>query len=157
MLHTAPHRLAPLLLAPLLLALGCGDKADDTGDVHGDGGTADDTGAVDYSTTQVSDGGTYTVSYTSDPTPIPFNTEFAVTFSVSGDALPQDWSMASADAFMPSHGHGMNVTPALTDNGDGTWTAAPFLFHMEGQWELSAELTSSAGTETVTFNAWCCE
>ncbi len=147
------------LLLPLLA---CGDKDGDTGDTgHGhnmDSGSMTDTGMLDFGTSQTTDGGTYTVSYTPSSDPIPFNSEFSVTFSATADVMPEGgFTIDAANATMPNHGHGMNVAPVVTDNGDGTWTASPFLFHMEGWWELTADVTSTDGTETATFNIWCCD
>ena len=41
----------------------------------------------------------------------------------------------------------MTVEPELTDNGDGTFTAAPFEFHMPGYWVIHATVADTNGTE----------
>lgn len=149
-----------LILAALLA---CGDDDSDSGDGHdhdhGDGGSSMvDTGTLDFGTTQDSSGGTYSVSYTTTPSPLPFNEEFSIDFAATPDVMPEGgFTITAADATMPNHGHGMNVSPVVTDNGDGTATAAPFLFHMEGWWEITVEITSDDGTETAAFNFWCCD
>lgn len=162
-------RIPLALLALLPLALACGDKDGD------DSGTADDTqdnddhddmdmdagmdtGAVDYGTTQDSDGGTYSVTWSSEPDPVPFNELFTVGVTVTPDAMPEGgFTVSRIDATMPAHGHGMNVAPVVTDNGDGTATASPFQFHMEGLWQIEVDVDSDAGTETATFSYMCCE
>ncbi len=93
------------------------------------------------------------VSYTPDPNPIPESTEFAVTFSLSAGTISE------ADATMPTHGgHGMNVLPVVTDNGDGTFTATPFEFHMPGYWVIHAIVINEDGNEErIDFDVDCCE
>lgn len=157
--------LMPLLMALSLLA--CGDKeTDDSGshtDPHGDGGSdggsAFDTGTLDFERTQVSSGGTYTVSWNPSTEPIVVGEDFAIGFNAIPGVMPEGgYAFTAATATMPNHGHGMNVSPVITDNGDGTATATPFQFHMEGWWEISTELTAGDGTvETATFNFYCCE
>ena len=57
---------------------------------------------------------------------------------------------------MPTHGHGMNVVPEITDNGDGTFTASPMNFHMGGYWTIPAEITRDTTVESITFELNCC-
>ena len=142
----------------LTLTFACGDKGEDSGAAanehdhsghHGDTDLPDD---FDPATEHTSSTG-ITVSYTTDPSPIPESTEFSVTFSLSGG------TMTEADATMPSHGgHGMPVAPVLNDNGDGTYTAAPFEFQMPGYWVIHATVRDDNGTEErVDFEVDCCE
>ena len=116
---------------------------------HGDDSLPDD---FDGTTTRTTLHGV-TVSYTTDPSPIPESTEFAVTFTVS------EGGISAADATMPTHGgHGMNVTPVVTEIGDNVFTAAPFEFHMPGYWEIHATVTSASGEEErLDFHVDCCE
>ena len=52
----------------------------------------------------------------------------------------------------------MTVEPQVTDNGDGTFTATPFEFHMPGYWVIHALVTDTSGTEErVDFDVDCCE
>jgi len=38
--------------------------------------------------------------------------------------------------WMPSHGHGTSVQPAISTTGDGVFVANPLYLFMAGQWEL---------------------
>jgi len=142
-------------LCLLALAVACGDKEEDSGhdghdhDHHGDTDLPDD---FDPSTEQTSMSG-ITVSYVTDPTPIPESNEFSVTFTLS------DGTLFEADATMPAHGgHGMPVSPVLTDNNDGTYTAEPFEFQMPGYWIIHATVADGDGNkERVDFEVDCCE
>jgi len=116
---------------------------------HGDTDVPDD---FDPTTELVSESG-ITVSYTTNPAPIPESAEFSVTFSLGAGV------MTEADATMPTHGgHGMAVFPEVTDNGDGTYTATPFEFHMPGYWVIHATVVDENGNEErVDFEVDCCE
>ena len=141
----------------LTLAAACGDKGNDSGnenahdhsDHDGDTDLPDD---FDPATEHTSSTG-ITVSYTTDPNPIPESLEFSVTFSLSSG------TMTEADATMPMHGgHGMPVAPVLNDNGDGTYTATPFEFQMPGYWIIHATVKDDDGNEErVDFEVDCCE
>lgn len=144
-------RPSALSLSVLFALAGCDGKSgamDDTGMHHG----LDDTG-VDYATEQMTDGGTWMVSYTTVPSPLPYNAYFDLTLSIA-DATGQT---VAVDARMPEHNHGMNVTPEVTDHGDGTWTASPMLFHMQGTWEITVDVGANEPMERATFNVLCCE
>ena len=134
----------------LLLLIGCGDKEDDSGAVAED--TTD-------TTTATTDGGSFMATYATDPAPIPSDDYFSVTlsaFDADGTTALTD-AVVEIDAEMTSHGHGMNVTPEVTDNGDGTFTATPFLFHMSGHWTIRFAITQGGVTETGYFDVDCCE
>ena len=151
-------------LALLTLSFGCGDHEDSgDGGHHADGGATDgggmdggavDTGELDFSRTMMTDGGTWTVTYAPTPDPIPFNTEFTLGFAVDPATSV---TLSNATATMPNHMHGMTVTPVTTDNGDGTGSSSPFLFHMEGWWEITVDVSDGTTTETAAFNVWCCD
>ena len=140
--------------ALMLTMFACGSTDEGTAepephDHHEDTDLPED---FDPSTEHVSSTGV-TVSYVTDPSPIPESTEFAITFTVTGGELIE------ADATMPTHGgHGMPVAPALTDNEDGTYTAEPFEFAMPGYWVIHATVEDESGNrERVDFDVDCCE
>ena len=133
----------------MLLLIGCGDKEDSE--------TASE--ATNFTTTTTTDGGSFVASYTTDPSPIPADDYFSMTlstFEADGNTMLTD-ATVEIDAEMTSHGHGMNVTPEVTDNGDGTFTASPFLFHMTGHWTVSVAITQNGITEEGYFDVDCCE
>ena len=139
-----------LVLGLLVACSGKDEETDDTG-MH-DQHHSDDT-AMDMSTEQMTDGGTWMVSYTTDPSPVPYDDYFDLSVSIA-DA---SGATVAVDARMPEHNHGMNTTPETTDNSDGTWTTSPMLFHMEGTWEVYVDVTMDSSTERATFNVMCCE
>ncbi len=140
-----------------LAGFGCSKEDEETGHSghdhhhgHGDTDLPDD---FDPTTEIQTHDETVTISYTTDPDPIPESALFSVTFTVSGG------SVTSADATMPTHGgHGMTVEPTVTDNGDGTFTATPFEFHMPGYWVIHATVENADGTEErADFDVDCCD
>ncbi|MCB9758774.1 MAG: FixH family protein [Alphaproteobacteria bacterium] len=135
-----PYR--PALLWAALLLAACGDR--DTTDDSQDTAT--------YEELREIDAGPYSVSWAPVPDPIPFNDYFAVNLEVKEGGSPLTDAVVTVDAGMPAHGHGMNVTPTVTDNGDGTWTADGLLFHMEGHWELKVDVNE----EQAVFDITCC-
>jgi hypothetical protein len=46
-----------------------------------------------------------------------------------------------AMAWMPAHGHGTAVEPAVTEEGAGVYALERVVFHMEGRWELHGDAT----------------
>ena len=50
--------------------------------------------------------------------------------------LPVDGLTLSLLPWMPSHGHGTSVRPAITPTGEGVFIANPLYLFMAGQWEL---------------------
>ena len=139
----------------LLVMLACGDSSEDqaSNDAHQHDHENTDLPETFNPATEHSSNTGVTISYTTDPSPIPESTEFAITFTVT------DGTLIEADATMPTHGgHGMPVAPALTDNEDGTYTAAPFEFPMPGYWVIHAVVADDSGTEErVDFEVDCCE
>ena len=136
-------------------AIGCTQKDEDSGHSHHDHGDHVDGLPDDFdpATEVQTNQGSYTVSYTTDPSPIPESELFSVTYTISGGAL------IGADATMPTHGgHGMTVEPEITLNEDGTYTATPFEFHMPGYWVIHGTIQSEDGTmERADFDVECCD
>ena len=144
-----------LALALFACTGGSDDGSADSGHHHHGG----DTATWDTTTSADTDGGLFHVTYTTDPDPIVESEEFAITFEVYDPAdvstMLTDATL-SADGWMPAHGHGMNVTPVASQNKDGSWTVAPFQFHMTGHWEIPVEVTRGGDTDTLTFHVDCC-
>lgn len=124
--------------------LGCGPAMHDH--AHGDAG-----GEVSQEVT--SENGTYRVSYSTEPEMIPFNETFelhAMVERVDGVDLADDVDV-QVDAGMPSHNHGMNTAPSTMAMGGGEFHTMGMLFHMEGRWEITVDITEGDSTERATF------
>ncbi len=94
--------------------------------------------------------GTYFVSFTTRPDPIPVNAEFeieAVVLDAKTRTRPAEDVDLAVDAGMPEHGHGMNVVPRVERLAGGRFRAVGLVFHMPGRWELAFDVTRGAVTE----------
>jgi hypothetical protein len=129
----------------LTLTAACGDH-----DKHHHSGV-DSLAAIDES--RVASSASYTVTITPSPDPIPFNDYFDLSTAVEDSAgAPVTDATVSVTAAMPSHGHGMTVTPTTTANNDGTYSTPGMLFHMSGLWVITVSVTQDGATETVDLN-----
>jgi hypothetical protein len=64
-----------------------------------------------------------------------------------------DGATIAVDGGMPQHGHGLPTRPRVTTSlGGGRYEIAGVRFNMGGWWELSLDITSSVGSDKVTFN-----
>ena len=146
-----------LWCSTLLFLMAC-PQVHENGHHHDD---TSDTAQHDYSAAAHSDGGSFYVVYASDPDPIPLSDEFSITLMVydgaDTDTMLMNVDAVATDADMPDHDHGMNVVPVVVDNGNGTFTASPFAFHMPGYWEINVDVTVGETTERATFSVDCCE
>lgn len=123
-------------------------------DMSDDGMDTDD---IDVATEGMTQDGTYHVSYTSDPDPVPLAADFSVIVTVTDGTDPVMDATVSVDATMPAHGHGMNTNPSTVSNGDGTYAATGLLFHMEGWWEIAVTIDSAEGSDQAYLNVLCCD
>ena len=61
----------------------------------------------------------------------------------------------SMKAEMPTHGHGMNTTPMVSDNGDGSYTIDGMKFHMNSEpghpWTMDIGVTKDGTTDVAKF------
>lgn len=75
---------------------------------------------------------------------IPLNEPFSLTVELfdhdTGKPLT-DYDLATIDARMPAHGHGMKHDVELARQPDGTFRAEGLLFHMIGHWEIHLDVT----------------
>jgi hypothetical protein len=94
--------------------------------------------------------GTYLLVITPRPNEMPVNEMFVlqvVVFdSLEHKAIVGDIQLA-ADAAMPAHRHGMNTSPKVIANADGSFTIKGMLLHMSGDWELYFDVTRNGTTE----------
>jgi hypothetical protein len=71
----------------------------------------------------------------------------------TADGKPVDDASITVDGGMPEHNHGLPTAPEVTENlGEGRYRIEGVKFSMSGWWELKFDISSSAGTDTVTFN-----
>ena len=71
----------------------------------------------------------------------------------TADGLPVDAATITVTGGMPQHGHGLPTSPRITrDLGGGDHLVEGMKFNMGGWWVVRFAITSSAGTDTVTFN-----
>jgi hypothetical protein len=69
------------------------------------------------------------------------------------DGHTVDGATIAVDGGMPQHGHGLPTEPRVTRNlGNGAYEISGVRFNMGGWWEFSLDITSSAGSDKVTFN-----
>ena len=61
------------------------------------------------------------------------------------------------DADMPTHNHGMNTDPVVTELGDGTYRAEGMQFHMTGDWRVTVAVDDGDSYERTFFWVDCCE
>ena len=103
---------------------------------------------------EVTQEGSFRVSYRPSPAPVPLNEYFELSLTVTpyedGEPLPEDLEVG-VDAAMPDHGHGMNVRPEVRALDHGSFEAEGMLFHMPGYWELYVEIMADGVTETAVF------
>ncbi|MGY6707229.1 MAG: FixH family protein [Rhizobiaceae bacterium] len=69
------------------------------------------------------------------------------------DGSPVEDARVSVDGGMPQHGHGLPTAPQATGHqGEGRYLIEGMRFNMGGWWELTLDIASPAGEDTVTFN-----
>lgn len=109
---------------------------------------------LDTATTLTSQGGLYTVSYSSDLGSVPVNQIQSWTLHVE---TPTGQHVENAtirvDGDMPQHGHGLPTRPQVTRYlGNGDYKVEGLKFHMPGWWVMDFEVTSGGQTDQVRFN-----
>lgn len=89
----------------------------------------------------------------------PFNELFSMGVSVFDNA-DQTQLLTDAtieiDAVMVTHNHGMNTTPVVEKQPDGTFVCNGMMFHMEGQWDVVVTVTHNQLSDTATLPYACC-
>lgn len=103
---------------------------------------------------QVTRDGATLVAVVPDPWPIPFNEPFTVDIDLFDASQPTrrlDDATAVIDAWMPDHGHGMNVFPKVEPRDGGGLRAHGMLFHMRGRWELQVDVVHEGLSSRATF------
>ena len=103
------------------------------------------------------DGGSFEVTYESDPSPIPLSEDFVLRTRVL-DATGNWVNEATVvvDAEMPTHGHGMDTVPLTTFVGDGWYETEGMFFQMPGPWQITIDVVTDDAYETAVLPYECC-
>lgn len=109
---------------------------------------------LDYSTTRLSENGTFNVSYASSTGAVPVNQMHQWTLHVeTADGQPVTDATITVDGDMPQHGHGLPTRPQVTQNlGDGDYLVEGLRFQMGGWWVMDFTITADGQTDMVRFN-----
>ena len=138
-----------LVLLAITASWGCGKQSDSA--------LAEDA-LVGGPSTGGTDGGTFSVEYVTDPSPIPLSEDFTMRTRVT-DASGR-WvedATVVVNALMPDHGHGMNTIPSTSYAEEGWYLTEGMLFHMPGDWQLIIDITADGVVETSTLPYHCCQ
>lgn len=100
-------------------------------------------------------GGRFSVSVT-PLTPVRVNELVSLEVRVCRDpsmGTPAAGVAVWADAAMPAHGHGLNLTPRTTPVADrpGVYRIDGLLFHMPGAWELRIDVRENGREDRAVF------
>lgn len=108
----------------------------------------------DIQTTKMSAHHLYRAAVRPDVTPIPVRRLQRWTLHLdTADGRPVDVATITMNGGMPQHGHGLPTSPRVTRAlGNGDHVVEGVKFNMGGWWVVRFAITSSAGTDTVTFN-----
>lgn len=93
-------------------------------------------------------GGGYTVHFVASPSPV-VDRHFTLNFTVCAADRTASPEEILVDARMPSHGHGMNYRPTITNLGNGRYRAEGLMFHMSGRWELAFVVKEAGATRKI--------
>jgi hypothetical protein len=111
-------------------------------------------GDLDTSTSLLSDGGLFRVSYSSDSSPLPLNQIHSWTIHIeTADGQPVEGAQILIDGGMPQHGHGLPTSPQVTEDlGNGDYRVEGMKFQMPGSWEVKFNISANGQSDSVTFN-----
>ncbi len=98
-------------------------------------------------------GGHYTAALQPSQLLRPRQMQTVVVIVTDSDGHAVEGATIAVDGGMPQHGHGLPTEPRVTRNlGGGAYEISGVRFNMGGWWEFSLDITSSAGSDKVTFN-----
>lgn len=109
---------------------------------------------LDYSTTRISDGGFFKVSYTASTGTVPVNQMHQWTLHVeTADGQLVEDATINVDGDMPQHGHGLPTQPRVTKYlGNGDYLVDGMKFQMGGWWLMDFTITADGKTDAAHFN-----
>lgn len=70
---------------------------------------------------------------------------------LDGSGEPVTGAELEATPFMPDHGHGAPLKPAVTEQADGTYRIERMIFQMPGIWETTITTTRGELTDEAVF------
>lgn len=108
----------------------------------------------DYSTERISENGLYRISFIPQTDPIPLSQLHTWTIRIeSADGTGIEDAAINVDGGMPEHGHGLPTRPQVTQAlGNGDYLVEGMKFQMPGWWIVRFDVTTTQGSDTVTFN-----
>lgn len=129
---------------------------------HGDAHSMPDSGVSfeNYSAERktATDNGDFYVRYEPKPTPIPTEELFEMdvwVYESSEMNTMIDPSSLGVEAEMPTHGHGMNTEPQVSDEGTGTFHIEGMKFHMpsddQNPWVIRLMVEKGETTDVAKF------
>jgi hypothetical protein len=102
---------------------------------------------------RASAGGRYTAVLQPSQPLRPRQLQTILVFVTDAEGHTVDGATIAVGGGMPQHGHGLPTQPRVTKSlGSGTYEIGGVRFNMGGWWELSLDITGSAGSDKVTFN-----
>lgn len=137
-----------LRLSTLLLLTACGNK--------GDSAVSSDT-PLGGATSGATDGGSFRIEYTTDPSPIPLSEPFTMRTRVTdNEGRWIEAASVTVNAEMPAHGHGMDTVPSTSYDAEGWYETEGMLFHMLGEWQIVIDVFDGEVIETARMTYGCC-
>jgi hypothetical protein len=94
----------------------------------------------------------------SDPGPPIKGTNTWTVLVTDGGKVPQSGAALKVNPFMPDHGHGSPAKPVIMPLGDvGQYKVAPLYLFMAGLWEVTLNVTTTAGMQDAVVFRFCIE
>jgi hypothetical protein len=139
------------LLAATSLACGSEDAArGDTGGGHHHAGPGEHD-HFSQGMRRSTDQGLYEVAFYSDPAP-PAVGENAFTLSIyEASGAPITGARVTVTPSMPSHGHGSDADPIVSEPGAGVYEVSNVMLQMMGVWQIDIEVETEAGLDLARF------
>lgn len=115
---------------------------------------APDPSTIDTSTQKESMNGSFLVTYTSDPMPVPVNRFVQWTLGIRGkDGGPVSGAKVMILGDMPEHGHGFPTEPEVVEGEEaGLYRVEGLKFSMPGWWVVTFHITAGDTSDQVSFN-----
>ncbi len=134
----------------VLVAAGCKEAPEEKHAGHSEH-AANPAAAVKWPAKRKTDRGNFTVTVQPEGGAISKGKHFALDVALDPAPGAATVTAVAVDADMPAHRHGMNTKPEVTPAGERRYRAAGMLFHMQGEWEISVEVTAGGTVERASF------